>query len=113
MHKAKHFKPIIFFEKPKLKCRQLFYQISQSDKFDYFILFIILLNTFVLSIKWVGMSPEELFYTRITNYTFTAIFFVEATIKIIGLGKNYFKVNFNIFDFFLVIVSTTIVVIEI
>jgi hypothetical protein len=36
--------------------------------------------------------------TKIINYIFSAIFLIEAIIKIIGLGKRYFKNKWNIFD---------------
>jgi hypothetical protein len=40
------------------------------------------------------------------NYTFTAIFCLEATIKLIGLGfKTYFRVGWNRFDFSIVVTS--------
>ena len=37
------------------------------------------------------------------NYAFAAIFNIEAFLKIIGLGANYFKNSWNIFDFLIVI----------
>jgi hypothetical protein len=37
------------------------------------------------------------------NLLFALIFTMEAVIKIIGLGRNYFKDSWNLFDFFIVI----------
>ena len=42
---------------------------------------------------------------KITNYIFTAIFIVEAILKIIALGWSYFGTSWNKFDFFVVISS--------
>ena len=39
------------------------------------------------------------------NYIFTAIFALEAVIKVIALGKIYFKDGWNIFDLVIVIMS--------
>jgi hypothetical protein len=40
------------------------------------------------------------------NYFFTAVFTLEAIVKIIGLGpKGYFTKGWNVFDFIIVIIS--------
>jgi len=40
------------------------------------------------------------------NYFFTAVFTLEAIIKIIGLGfKGYFTKGWNVFDFIIVVIS--------
>jgi hypothetical protein len=40
------------------------------------------------------------------NYFFTAVFTLEAIIKIIGLGfTGYFTKGWNVFDFFIVLIS--------
>ena len=46
------------------------------------------------------------------NYFFTAIFALEAVIKIIALGKIYFKDGWNIFDFIIVVISIVSVLIS-
>lgn len=43
----------------------------------------------------------------IINYVFAVIFTIEAMIKIIANGSNYFKDNWNKFDF-LIVVATVI-----
>lgn len=47
------------------------------------------------------------------NYIFAAIFALEAIIKIISFGKAYFKDNWNIFDFIVVIISIIGIIIDI
>ena len=49
----------------------------------------------------------------ILNYIFAAIFTLEAVIKIISYGKAYFKDNWNIFDFAVVIISIIGIIIDI
>ena len=39
------------------------------------------------------------------NYICTGIFIAEAIIKLLGLGKNYFKDGWNVFDFIIVVSS--------
>ena len=40
-----------------------------------------------------------------TNYIFTAIFVMEAILKLIAYGFSYFQTMWNKFDFFIVITS--------
>ena len=51
------------------------------------------------------MSPEYSFVLDILNYFFTTVFAIEAFLKIIANGWNYFGSNWNRFDFFVVISS--------
>ena len=46
------------------------------------------------------------------NYFFAVVFTFEALIKIIALGKNYFKNNWNTFDLIVVIISDVGIVLE-
>jgi len=41
----------------------------------------------------------------LTNYMFSAVFFVEACCKIIAFGDTYLKLGWNRFDFFVVVSS--------
>lgn len=43
-----------------------------------------------------------LFYS---NLVFTAVFAMESTLKIIGMGRLYFYSRWNIFDFVVVVSS--------
>lgn len=47
---------------------------------------------------------------EILNYVFAAIFTIEAIIKITAFGKLYFKDNWNVFDF-IIVVGTAIAII--
>ena len=39
------------------------------------------------------------------GYFFTSVFIAEAVLKLIGFGYSYFSLNWNIFDFFVVLAS--------
>ena len=57
-------------------------KITDSRRFDKFIMYCILANTFILAFSWY-MQPE--FYTtpiEVFNYLFVLIFTAEAIIKI-------------------------------
>jgi len=64
------------------------------------------LNLLVLMMSHDGMSDDWVLGLYVANCTFTAIFFVEFVIKIIGFTpKGYFSDGWNIFDFIIVIGS--------
>lgn len=46
------------------------------------------------------------------NYVFTVIFICEAIVKIIAMGTLYFSDMWNIFDFFVVIVSISTILLD-
>lgn len=66
---------------------------------------LIILNTIVLAIKWNNQPKFVTTITEAINYVFACIFTFEAIIKIIALGKVYFKDNWNVFDFIIVLLT--------
>jgi hypothetical protein len=89
--------------------RNFFIKISNSEAFEMFILACIFLNTGVLAAHWYDMPQDVILVFEKVNYVFMAIFTVEAIIKLIAQKKLYFKDNWNLFDF-VVVVFTAIVV---
>ena len=77
-----------------------------SNWFDLIMLIIILANTVVIILENVDTDQDTSdLLDQIDNY-FVYIFILEFVIKIIGLGvTDYFKDNWNKFDFFLIISS--------
>ena len=65
----------------------------------------IILNTIVLTLDWYLMPTEISNVVKIINIVFAGIFTVEAVIKIIAQGKEYFRESWNIFDFIVVIAT--------
>lgn len=61
------------------------------------------MNTLSLAISWRDEPNTLSLVMEILNNIFNAIFTIEAIIKISGLGKTYFKDNWNIFDLAIVI----------
>ena len=63
------------------------------------------MNTIVLTWKHYR-EPEALTLTSdILNYIFTLIFTLEAIIRLLAIGKAYFKDSWNTFDFVVVVLS--------
>jgi hypothetical protein len=69
------------------------------------ILACIVCNTLLLLIQYYKQDENESYVLEIINLVFTAIFILEAIVKIVGLGKEYFKSVWNIFDFIVVLFS--------
>jgi hypothetical protein len=76
-----------------------------GQTFDLFILIVIFINTFILVLKWPNMSPNFQQFVDVTNEICTGVFIVEAVLKLIAFGKNYFKDSWNVFDFVIVVGS--------
>ena len=71
--------------------------------FNYIITAVIVLNIIVLAATVYNESPRFTKAKEDCNYAFTAIFIIEAAIKITGLGwRNYWRSGWNKFDFFLI-----------
>ena len=59
-------------------------------------------------LKWYNQSTEFVQILGYANLLFTGIFVFESIIKIIALGRLYFKDNWNIFDFVIIWISVAI-----
>jgi len=81
------------------RIRNFFIKVADHPKFEKVILGFIFGYTFILCVKWYGMSENIEFGTKIINYVFAGIFVGEAAIKIIAYKKRYFKDGWNKFDF--------------
>ncbi len=80
---------------PENKIRQYCFKLANDRRFENYILFIIVLNTIVLALKFQG-QPSSLGTTlEVLNNIFLAIFHLEALIKIAGWGLFYFKESWN------------------
>lgn len=69
-----------------------------------------MLNTCVLAVTHFMMSDEISRVCELINYVFMVIFTLEAVIKIYGLKCDYFKDSWNLFDFFVVVLTLGILV---
>jgi len=82
------------------------FNVAVSKEFEWIIMGIIMLNTGVLAARTFDQSTGVDVGFEIANLVFAVCFFIEAVIKLIGLGPTqYFSMAWNIFDFALVIGS--------
>jgi hypothetical protein len=77
----------------------------KSIYFEGFIMIAIFLNTITMSIKYESMSDDFDNFLIQSNTIFTIIFNIEAFLKLIAMGKIYFREGWNIFDFIVVCIT--------
>ena len=82
------------------------YHFVRLEWFDHFITAIILMNTVTMCMDYYGASESYENVLEMFNDVFVGIFTLEALLKIIGLGPEYyFYIDWNKFDFGICILS--------
>ena len=82
------------------------FNLISSTAFELFITACILLNIVSMGMAYEGMSPGYETALKYVNYFFSAVFFIEAVLKHIGLGfTRYWNNGWNRFDAFVVLAS--------
>ncbi|XP_027058824.1 voltage-dependent N-type calcium channel subunit alpha-1B-like [Pocillopora damicornis] len=79
--------------------------IVDSRPFEYFIMLLIALNTLILTMKFHNEPPEYRYVLNTFNTVFTFMFTGEAILKLFAFRTNYFRDNWNVFDFIIVLGS--------
>ena len=85
--------------RPNNVFRSWCFSIASSPKFDIAVLITILLNTLIMCIKWPNMDRRISLTVEIMNQVCSALFIIEAILKIIAFGRRYFIDGWNKFDF--------------
>jgi len=86
----------------RLQC----FRIVQSQAFEYLVMFAIILNTITMCIDYHGKSKEFDAFLIDANLVFVIFFTVEMVVKLTAYGwKYYWYVNWNKFDFIIVMFS--------
>lgn len=89
--------------RPTDSFRMFFFKVSKSKAFELGIIVCIVLNILQMAIAYYEASDAYTSTLENINLAFTAVFIVEASIKIIGYGiTGYFHQRWNQFDFFVV-----------
>lgn len=96
-------KPIILHPHVSEAWRISLIKFTTSLLFDQIVFVFISINTIILSLNWFLIDPQLESGFEIVNNVFTAFFTIEALIKILANGKLYFKENWNLFDFFVLL----------
>eukprot|EP00041_Stephanoeca_diplocostata_P034054 m.1142368 g.1142368 ORF g.1142368 m.1142368 type:complete len:670 (-) comp24454_c0_seq3:1121-3130(-) len=90
--------------------RHLCYKLSQSIKFELFIMVVIVANLVLLCTDHYGENEQEEKIQLIFNVIFSCTFVLEATIKLLGLRRYYFQSYWNNFDLIITILGAIDVV---
>ncbi|DBA00730.1 TPA: hypothetical protein N0F65_001201 [Lagenidium giganteum] len=92
-------RPLRKFKIPSNRVRRLCYRIARNPNLDSAMMGCIILNTALMAMHYFG--EEDLYQWAIdcSNYCFALIFTVEAFVKIMGLGRYYWRDSWNVFDF--------------
>ena len=88
------------------RCRLFVHNFVVSKFFEGLITIVIVLNTVTMCMEYYGAQEAYVKFLRTCNLAFVIIFTAEAVLKLIGLGPSYyFWVDWNKFDFAIVLVS--------
>ncbi|CAK9822074.1 Sodium channel protein 60E [Anthophora retusa] len=105
MKKLGRKKPQKVIKRPMNQILAMFYDLSNSRRFEIAIFILIFLNMLTMGIEHYDQPHPIFFVLEVSNAFFTTVFGLEAIVKIIGLRYHYFTVPWNLFDFLLVLAS--------
>lgn len=122
MKKLGRKKPQKVIKRPMNQFLAMFYDLSNSRRFEIAIFVLIFLNMLTMGIEHYDQPHAIFFVLEVSNAFFTTVFGLgkkqwsiatvnqqyllsEAIVKIIGLRYHYFTVPWNVFDFLLVLAS--------
>merc|ERR1712185_779914 len=97
-------KPVAKTPVPEGRFRAWCFKVVTSARFEAAVMITIILNTIVFMTKhygepeWWGPGPDGLGVNNVSfvlNAVFCFLFVIEAAIKLLGLGKYYFKSGWN------------------
>ncbi|XP_073812240.1 na channel protein 60E [Musca autumnalis] len=105
MKKLGRKKPQKVIKRPINHFLAMFYDLSNSRRFEIAIFVLIFLNMLTMGIEHYNQPHAVFFILEVSNAFFTTVFGLEAIVKIVGLRYHYFTVPWNVFDFLLVLAS--------
>ncbi|XP_037037155.1 sodium channel protein 60E isoform X3 [Bradysia coprophila] len=105
MKKLGRKKPQKVIKRPVNHFLAMFYDLSNSRRFEIAIFVLIFLNMLTMGIEHYNQPHAVFFILEVSNAFFTTVFGLEAIVKIVGLRYHYFTVPWNVFDFLLVLAS--------
>ena len=86
------------------KIRYAFYLVATNNWFDYFILFVVVVNAVFMALDGNLFTPEQFQKLNISNYVFNGVFIAEFILKFIGLGPIvYFSDAFTYLDVVIIV----------
>ncbi len=85
--------------------RKKCYEISENLKFQYFILFLIVLNAATIGMETFDWPDEITDTLHLVDAIILWIFIIELVIRLYGNGFKFFQDPWNNFDFVIILVS--------
>ena len=76
--------------KPSTPIRIQVWKLVKHQAFETAIMSVIVLNMIQMAMSYEGAPDAWNQFLEISNYFFTAIFFIEACLKLFAYGKSYF-----------------------
>ena len=95
-------RPEVLLRHPEHKLRALCYDFIMNKWFDRFIATIIVVNSIVIGAVSFDSAQDVTVILGVLNLAFSSIFVLEAMLKLIALGRLYFRSTWNRFDFIIV-----------
>ena len=85
----------------------LLFKIKESSIFQFFVIFIIIINAITIGISTYNLDIFFSNVIKVLDYSITIFFVIEIIIRFIGEQnkKNFFKDGWNIFDSAIVLIS--------
>lgn len=111
-HATNRISPIRLMKVPKHPTRLKIYMFVTAPRFDIFIMGCIILNTFLMSAQYFGISVLMKDGLTAMNFILALIFTVEAILKIAAFGEMYFFDPWNKFDFSIVVGTAAGIILE-
>ena len=88
--------------------REACINVAKHRFFEGFIIVCILLNMVTLAANHYMISDDWATALEVLNLAFMFIFAVEAFIKIVAYKQDYFRDNWNLFDFIIIVLAVFI-----
>ena len=87
------------------RARRFLFRASHSTAFEAGVMAVIVLNAGAMACEHYGQTQAWTDTLSGISYACTAVFIVEAIIKLVAMGRKYFNSRWNAFDFFCVATS--------
>ncbi|KAL3665815.1 hypothetical protein V7S43_009242 [Phytophthora oleae] len=104
--------PVRILKPPRQYFRRQLFFLVKMQRFEWFIMICIIVNTFLMAAQFFGESTMQAYVINIVNEVFAVIFTIEAVVKLTAFGWEYFEDQWNQFDFFVVLGTLLSVVVE-
>lgn len=89
----------------QFRISRLMLKITTNQKFDVFIMSIIMLNMATMAMEHHDQSQQLTHFLGVVNNIFICIFSLECCMKLLALRIYYFRHPWDVFDFCVVVMS--------